>query len=63
MNAEVGVYDSAVLGFCVVGSGFRSSKVQGSATPLAAETAGLIEEETNEHRTLNVQHRIMNSVN
>jgi hypothetical protein len=30
--------------------------------PLVKETAGLIEKETREHRTLNVQHRIMYSV-
>jgi hypothetical protein len=37
--------------------------VQGSAQPPAKKTAGLIEKETDERRTLNVQHRIMNSVN
>jgi hypothetical protein len=37
--------------------GFR---FQVSAPPLAAEAASLIEEETNEHRTSNVQHRTSN---
>ena len=34
-----------------------------SAQSPAQKTADLIEKETNEHRTLNVQHRIMYSVN
>jgi hypothetical protein len=33
------------------------------STALACKSASLIEKETDEHRTLNVQHRIMNSVN
>jgi hypothetical protein len=33
------------------------------APPLAKKTASLIEKETNEHRTSNVQHRIMYAVN
>jgi hypothetical protein len=34
-----------------------------SAWPLAAEEVSLIEKEINEHRTSNVQHRVMYSVN
>jgi hypothetical protein len=33
---------------------------QKSALPLAAGAASLIEKETREHRTSNVQHRILN---
>jgi hypothetical protein len=44
----------------VLGSGFKvqvsGSKVLGSTQPLAAAAASLIEKETNEHRTSNVQH-------
>ncbi len=42
--------------------GFRC-RVSGVSQPPAAEEANLIREETNEHRTLNVQHRILYSVN
>jgi hypothetical protein len=53
-----------VQGSKVQGSGFKGSKfrVQGSAPPPAKKTAGQIEKETNEHRTLNVQHRTSNNV-
>jgi hypothetical protein len=47
----------------VLHSEVLGSEILGSAQPLAAEAASLIGQETNEHRTLNVQHRIMNSVN
>ncbi len=46
----------------VQGSKVQGSRVQGLAQPPAKKTAGLIENETNEHRTSNVQHRIMYSV-
>jgi hypothetical protein len=45
------------------GSEFRGSRVQrfkGSAAPPAKKTAGLIEKETDEHRTSNIQHRTSN---
>jgi hypothetical protein len=50
--------------FWVQGSRFKvlGSGVQGLAQPPAKKTAGLIENETNEHRKSNVQHRIMYSV-
>jgi hypothetical protein len=46
------------MGFQVSGFRFRAF-----AATLAGKAAGLIEIETNEHRTLNVQHRILYSVN
>ena len=38
----------------------RQVRFQVSAQPLGKKAAGLIEKETNEHRTLNVQHRTSN---
>jgi hypothetical protein len=62
------VQGSKVPGSKVQGSGFKGSgfrvqrfRVLGSALP-AKKTAGQIDKETNEHRTSNVQHRIMDYV-
>jgi hypothetical protein len=38
-------------------------RCQVPAQPPAKTTAGLIKKETNEHRTLNVEHRILYSIN
>jgi hypothetical protein len=40
----------------------RIAEVQGSAQPPTKKAASLIKKETDEHRTSNVQHRIMYSV-
>ncbi len=46
----------------VQGSGFRGSRVEESAPPLAAEASSQIEKETNEHRTSNIERPTSNNV-